>query len=74
MIYKQFKEVSLSSLGMGCMRLPTKNSYGEIDKEKTIEMFDYCVSNGINYFDTAYGYHEGNSETVVGGNIKKISS
>lgn len=71
MIYKQFKEVSLSSLGMGCMRLPTKNSYGEIDKEKTIEMFDYCVSNGINYFDTAYGYHEGNSETVVGEILKR---
>ncbi len=65
MIYRDFKGKKLSSLGMGTMRLP-KLENGEIDVEKTREMVDYAIKNGVNYFDTAWGYHSGKSETVMG--------
>ncbi|MBP3620963.1 MAG: aldo/keto reductase [Lachnospiraceae bacterium] len=67
MIYKEFKGKKLSSLGMGTMRLPVidgKNNL--IDEEKTKEMFDYAIEKGVNYFDTAWGYHDGMSEIVTG--------
>ncbi len=59
-------EVSL--LGFGCMRLPLKD--GEVDILKTKEMLDYAYKNGVNYFDTAYPYHGGKSENIVGNIIK----
>ena len=67
MIYRKFKGKSLSALGLGCMRLPTiggKDS--EIDVRSSEEMFDYALSEGINYFDTAWPYHGGNSEQITG--------
>ncbi len=68
MVYKQFKDLKLSALGLGAMRLPVVDnvSEGMIDEEKTKEMVKYAMDNGINYFDTAYGYHDGASETVMG--------
>ncbi len=67
MIYKNFCDIKLSALGLGCMRLPTiDNDNGKIDKEQTRIMVDYAIKNGINYFDTAFGYHDGSSETVMG--------
>lgn len=67
MIYKQFKGLELSALGLGTMRLPVIDGvYSAIDVEKTEEMIDYALKNGINYFDTAWGYHDGRSEEVVG--------
>ena len=69
MIYKDFADKKLSLLGMGCMRFPTKDS--EIDIEKTEEIIDYCIKNGINYFDTAWFYHSGNSERVLGKLLSK---
>ncbi len=66
MIYNDFKGDRLSALGLGCMRLPTKETYENIDIEKTREMVDIAIKSGINYFDTAWGYHSGNSETVMG--------
>ncbi len=66
MIYKDFQGKKLSALGMGCMRLPTYGEDKTIDEAKTAEMFDYAIKNGINYFDTAWGYHDGKSELVVG--------
>lgn len=72
MIYKNFKGKKLSMLGMGCMRLPLKDDESkQIDEEKTAEMIEYALSNGVNYFDTAWGYHEGNSETVMGKLLEK---
>ncbi len=72
MIYKDFKNKKLSMLGMGCMRLPLKDDESkQIDEEKTAEMIEYALSNGVNYFDTAWGYHEGNSETVMGKLLEK---
>lgn len=64
MIYKDFKELRLSALGFGAMRLPTKD--GAIDEEQTAEMVAYALNHGVNYFDTAYGYHDGQSEVVMG--------
>lgn len=72
MIYKKFQNLQLSALGMGAMRLPTKNgSNADIDIEATKEMVDYAYTHGVNYFDTAWGYHSGNSELVMGEALKK---
>ena len=72
MIYKKFKETNLSALGFGTMRFPTfDNDITKIDEEKTFEMFDYAISKGVNYFDTAWGYHNGMSEIVVGKALKR---
>ncbi len=72
MIYVDFKGKKLSALGMGTMRFPTIDGKdSQIDKEKTAEMFDCAIENGINYFDTAWGYHGGQSELVVGEMLKK---
>ena len=67
MIYRDFKDKKLSSLGMGCMRLPG-DGYGNpfIEEVETRKMVAYAFEKGINYFDTAWGYHAGRSETVMG--------
>ncbi len=67
MIYKRFKDIEISALGMGAMRLPVIGGRdAEIDEKKTAEMVAYAMENGVNYYDTAWGYHEGNSEIVMG--------
>ncbi len=66
MIYSDFKNLKISALGMGCMRLPTRESNSEIDIEATKEMVAYAMKEGVNYYDTAWGYHGGNSELVMG--------
>ena len=63
-------EVSL--LGMGCMRLPKVDpDKDDIDYEKAQEIIDYAYAHGVNYYDTAYGYHGGKSEIFVGHALKK---
>ena len=65
-------DVKVSLLGMGCMRLPKVDPEKEdIDCEKAQEIIDYAYANGVNYFDTAYGYHGGQSELFVGQALKK---
>ena len=72
MIYKTFQDKKLSALGMGCMRFPTvEGNFKNIDEEKTAQMIDYAISHGVNYFDTAYMYHGGQSEIVLGKMLKK---
>lgn len=73
MLYKNFKDLKLSSLGLGTMRLPNKGINGDtpIDEEETSKMVDYAISKGINYFDTAWGYHNGESELVIGKVLQK---
>ena len=66
MIYNDFKELKLSALGLGCMRLPTTGKYANIDIQATKQMVAYAMEHGINYYDTAWGYHDGNSELVMG--------
>lgn len=72
MIYNDFQGKKISALGMGNMRLPLiDKDDSKIDVEAAAEMFDYCMKSGINYYDTAYGYHGGHSELVVGELLKK---
>lgn len=72
MIYKQFRGKRLSVLGFGCMRLPVKNGvYADIDEQAAAEMIELAMKNGVNYYDTAWGYHDGNSETVIGRILSK---
>lgn len=67
MIYKGFGDFKLPALGMGAMRLPVHNgNYAEIDEAETLKMIDYAMEHGVNYFDTAWGYHEGKSEIALG--------
>ena len=62
MEYFEFKNgIKLSRLGMGNMRLPVKPNSEEIDYEKSQEIIDYAMANGINYYDTAYVYSKGES-------------
>ncbi len=65
MIYTEFKDKKLSQLGFGIMRLPL-NDDGTIDEIQTKEMTDYAIAHGVNFFDTAYPYHSGDSERIIG--------
>ena len=67
MIYKEFQDLKLSALGMGCMRLPVVDGDdAKVDEAATFQMVDEAMAGGVNYYDTAWGYHSGNSELVMG--------
>ena len=67
MLYKEFQGMQLSALGMGCMRLPVVGGENKnIDMDASREMVAYALQKGINYFDTAWGYHDGKSEPAMG--------
>lgn len=65
MITKDFQGKQLSALGFGTMRLPTLTN-GSIDEVQVAEMVKFAMDSGVNYFDTAYPYHGGMSEVVIG--------
>lgn len=67
MLYRKFGKLGydVSLLGMGCMRLPRRPG-GAVDREKAHEMIRYAADHGVNYFDTAFGYHSQTSEEVLG--------
>ena len=67
MIYRDFHGKKLSALGFGAMRLPViDGDDGRIDEAAALRMVDTAMQNGINYYDTAWGYHGENSELVLG--------
>jgi predicted aldo/keto reductase-like oxidoreductase len=72
MIYREFQNLKLSGLGLGMMRLPTVDGDdAAIDEAAAAEMIDLAYQSGINYFDTAWGYHAGHSEEVAGKCLSK---
>ena len=70
MLYRTFQGEKLSLLGFGTMRLPTLPS-GEVDEQTTRDMVKLALDSGVNYFDTAYPYHGGESERVMGRVLEK---
>lgn len=70
MIYSDFHDKKLSLLGFGTMRLPCRED-GSIDEQQVAEMTRMAMEDGVNYFDTAYPYHGGQSERVMGRVLSK---
>ncbi len=72
MYCNRFRDKELSALGLGCMRLPVLDGdENRPDPAAVQEMVDYAMANGINYYDTAWGYHGGSSESVIGEALSK---
>ena len=71
MKYIDFQGKKISMLGYGAMRLPTLGLDDKIDLEASEKLFDRAMDAGINYYDTAYPYHGGNSEIVTGKLLSK---
>ena len=70
MIFSEFQNKQLSLLGFGAMRLPTLAD-GSVDEAQVERMVAYAIDHGVNYFDTAWPYHNGESEYVMGRVLSK---
>ena len=62
--------IDVSLLGFGCMRFPVGED-GKIERVQAEKMLDTAIASGVNYIDTAYPYHDGESELFVGEALKK---
>ena len=71
MLYRNLKTIDydVSLLGLGCMRFPLKED-DKVDEEQSISMIRRAIDCGVNYVDTAYTYHGGLSEVLVGKAMK----
>ena len=67
MQYRDFGKtgVKVSALGFGAMRLPVLHG-DQVDEQRAIAMIRHAIEEGVNYVDTAYPYHQGESERIVG--------
>ena len=65
-----FEGFDVPSLGFGALRLPVKAD-GSIDSQMVFEMVDYAIDHGVKYFDTAFPYHDGKSEVVIGEALRR---
>lgn len=71
MIYRDFKGLKISQLAFGTMRLPVINGEEEnVDQNAVDKMVQLAFEGGVNYFDTAWGYHNGKSEVAIGKALK----
>ncbi len=71
MVYRDFQDMKLSALGMGTLRLPIcGNEHNKVDRAVLRKMVAYAMEKGINYYDTAWGYHGGDAETAMGEVLK----
>ena len=70
MIFKTFQNKTLSTLGFGTMRLPLLPD-GSIDQTQLDAMVDLAIAKGVNYFDTAWPYHGGLSESAIGASLAR---
>ncbi|MBQ9442856.1 MAG: aldo/keto reductase, partial [Lachnospiraceae bacterium] len=70
MQYSKVCGETISKLAFGAMRLPLRDD-GSIDEQQVNEMTDYAMEHGVNYYDTAYPYHGGQSEIVIGKALAK---
>lgn len=68
---RKYKDIEVPLLGLGCMRLPMKGD--AVDMQELERMVEYCMQHGANYFDTAYMYVDGKSETAVGKVLKNYN-
>ena len=72
MIYNEFKKTKISDLGFDTKRLPiVDQDHSKIDESQSEKMIDYALQHGINYFETAWNYHEGNAASFIGRVLSK---
>lgn len=71
MLYREFKKINkkVSLLGLGCMRFP-ENEDGSVKEQESIEIIRSSIDSGVNYVDTAFTYHGGKSEKILGKALK----
>ena len=70
-VKRKFKDITVPLLGFGCMRLPMERN--KVDMAELDRMAEYAMAHGANYFDTAYMYVEGKSETAMGKVLKNYN-